>query len=592
MAGASARVAARAPARSWAIGLPAMALTGITLLGAALRLYSLARVPGNPFYDAAVRSMTLSWHNFFFAAFEPSGRIAVDKPPVDLWLQVASVKLLGFNSLALKLPEALAGTASVPLLYDVVRRVFGRGAGLASALALAVLPVTVLTSRSDTMDTVMMLLILAAAWLVVRAAQTGRSRFLYVAAAVMGVAFNVKLLEALLPLPALALLYLIASPHRPWRRVGDLVAAALVFVALSLSWVVAVSAAPAASRPYPLGSSNGSVWNSVFVFDGTHRLGLTGRPTDARGVDAGASPARLVVRSRSDVGVRTGSELVPAFLFGGAALLLALAAAGAGDPLRRGFAVALALWLCAGFVAFSSVGRLETRYLEALTPAIAAALGIGVAAAVGSIGRVRGVRLALGAAVAAAAGYAIYISGDAPGPRLVVAAAAAAALVLLAARRAPARLPLATLCLAVALTVPVFTSVGIIRDDATAAAKGTRMPPREVAALDSYLTSHQNGARYEVATLNAWQAAPLIARAGRPVIVMTNVNRQPLIRVRALRHAVRAHELRFALLGARCRPPGRGHARLQCPPAARWARSHGQPVRIAGRHMGLYRIGG
>ena len=61
----------------------------------ALRVYDLARVPGNPFYDAAVRSMGLSWHNFFFAAFEPSGRLAVDKPPIDLWLQVRASRRSG-----------------------------------------------------------------------------------------------------------------------------------------------------------------------------------------------------------------------------------------------------------------------------------------------------------------------------------------------------------------------------------------------------------------------------------------------------------------------------------------------------------------
>src|SRR4051812_10745853 len=134
----AARVTARPWTSSLSIGPPALAVATITAFGAALRLYGLARVPANPFYDAAVRSMALSWHNFFFAAFEPAGRVAVDKPPFDLWLQVASVKVLGFNSLALKLPEALAGTASVPLLYDLVRRVFGRGAGLAAGLALAV----------------------------------------------------------------------------------------------------------------------------------------------------------------------------------------------------------------------------------------------------------------------------------------------------------------------------------------------------------------------------------------------------------------------------------------------------------------------
>ena len=118
----------------------------ITCWPAALRLCSLGGRPGQPVlrrgraeHVAAPGTTSSSRRS------SPAGRLAVDKPPVDLWLQVASVKLLGFNSLALKLPEALAGTPSVPLLYDLVRRVFGRGAGLASALALAVLPVTVLT---------------------------------------------------------------------------------------------------------------------------------------------------------------------------------------------------------------------------------------------------------------------------------------------------------------------------------------------------------------------------------------------------------------------------------------------------------------
>src|SRR6266516_5005032 len=192
--------AARTFAPVW---IRTVALAGIVCLAAGLRLASLRSVPNNLFYDAAVRSMAQSWHNFFYAAFEPGGRVAIDKPPIDLWLQVASVKLLGFNSFALKLPEALAGTAAIPLIYALVRRLFGTGAGLVSALALAVLPITVLTSRSDTMDTLMMTLVLVAAWLVVRAVETNRSRYLFAAAAVMGIDFNVKLFEALLPVPAL-----------------------------------------------------------------------------------------------------------------------------------------------------------------------------------------------------------------------------------------------------------------------------------------------------------------------------------------------------------------------------------------------------
>src|ERR1700704_4866672 len=117
------------------VGSPALAVLLVTAIALALRLVSLADVPGNPYYDAAVRSMGRSWHNFFFAAFEPSARLGLDKPPVDLWFQVASTKVFGFHSFSLKLPEALAGAAAVPLLFDLVRRLFGTTAGLASALA-------------------------------------------------------------------------------------------------------------------------------------------------------------------------------------------------------------------------------------------------------------------------------------------------------------------------------------------------------------------------------------------------------------------------------------------------------------------------
>src|SRR4029077_6849170 len=94
-----------------------VAVALLTLGAAILRLVHIGKVAPDPFYDAAIRSMGLSWHKFFFGAFEPGGSVSIDKPPVDLWLQVASVKVLGFSSSTLKLPEALAGTAAVPLLF-------------------------------------------------------------------------------------------------------------------------------------------------------------------------------------------------------------------------------------------------------------------------------------------------------------------------------------------------------------------------------------------------------------------------------------------------------------------------------------------
>jgi 4-amino-4-deoxy-L-arabinose transferase-like glycosyltransferase len=270
----------------------------LVVAGAAvLRLTYLGQVAGNPFYDAAVHTMSQSWHAFLFGALDPSGGVSVDKPPVDLWLQVASVKVLGFTPTALKLPQALAGIASVALLFDVIRRVFGRGPGLAAAAALAVLPVAVLTARSDTMDTAMGFLVLLAAWFVVRALETRRVAWLLGAGVAVGLAFNVKLFQALLPLPALALLWLAGPPLTPPRRIAAATAAMLVAALVGFAWITPVALTPAAARPYPIGSTDGSIWNLVFVFNGVDRL--HGRPvTTPDTLPPGSRVSAAIVRSQ------------------------------------------------------------------------------------------------------------------------------------------------------------------------------------------------------------------------------------------------------------------------------------------------------
>jgi len=102
---------------------------------------------GNTYYAAAVRSMGHSWRNFFFGAFDPGGFITVDKPPLALWFQTLSTKVFGFSSWSLLLPGALAGAASVALLWVIVRRRFGTTAATAAASALALSPITVAVNR-------------------------------------------------------------------------------------------------------------------------------------------------------------------------------------------------------------------------------------------------------------------------------------------------------------------------------------------------------------------------------------------------------------------------------------------------------------
>jgi len=109
---------------------PRLPLPALLLLAAGLNLWGLElNGYANEYYSAAVRSMSTSWHAFLYGSFDASGVMTVDKPPLALWIQVASVKVFGFHPLAMLIPQALMGVAAVGLTYDLVRRRFGAAGG-------------------------------------------------------------------------------------------------------------------------------------------------------------------------------------------------------------------------------------------------------------------------------------------------------------------------------------------------------------------------------------------------------------------------------------------------------------------------------
>jgi 4-amino-4-deoxy-L-arabinose transferase-like glycosyltransferase len=601
------------------------ALATITAAAAALRLIAIGDVRPDPFYDAAVRSMEMSWHNFFFGAFEPAASVSIDKPPVDLWLQVVSVKLFGFSNTALKLPEALAGTVAVPLLFAAVRRMWSTTAGLAAAVALAVLPLDVITSRSDTMDGVMMALIVLALLLILRACDTGRSRWLLAGAAVMGLAFDVKILESLVALPALALIALLAFPAPPAQRVLKLAAAGAVYVVVALAWLSATLLAPAHDRPWAIGSTNGSAWNAVFVFNGSDRLGGTSpepqgaafQPGHAYPVTTQAqrdavpivtpSPTRLLARVGPLSGERLGIELLAALLLGIPALVWGVlrrrAIAADGDEeddddwhglsRRSPLAVAagLGLWLLTGVVLFSHMARLHPRYVEGLLPAVGAVLGIGAAWASESRGRLRPVVLAV--SLAAVVFYGQRLLYGTTSEFWISLASALGALALAAIARwpgtpsrvrsaiAPAGVLALTLC--AILAIPVGTDITAIDEHVSDAGYVGALPADQQRVLSTYLRAHQGAARYEVAAQSATQIGSLIVQDARPIVVLTSYNGRVFTSVDKLKRLIAAGEVRYAFLNSPCpRPPVASDPACSAP--ARWIREHATDV---SRNVGL-----
>jgi 4-amino-4-deoxy-L-arabinose transferase-like glycosyltransferase len=642
----------KAPSRNvqWAV-------VGLITLGAAvLRLAQISKVPPDPFYDAAVRSMTLSWHNFFFGAFEPRASVSIDKPPVDLWLQVISVKLLGFSATTLKLPEALAGIAAVPLLFEAVRRLWSPLAGIAAAAALAVLPVEVITARSDTMDGVMMLLCVVALLLIARALETGRTGWLLAGAAALGLAFDVKLLESLVALPGLALLAALGLPGSLRRRALQVTAAGALYVVVALAWLGATLIAPASDRPWAIGSTNGSAWNAAFVFNGKDRI--SGKSPEPSGTvyEPGhvyptatqsqrdhipilpPSPTRLLTRVGPLSGQRLGMEVLIGLILGIPALILGVrgppdtledekdkeeedrvapldpavggrqaseSAAARRLRIRRATAAGLGMWMLTGLVLFSHMARLHPRYVEGFTPAVAALLGIGLAWACTSRGRIALAALAI--AMVVTVYYAERLLFGTPGVWWVVLLGGVAAVALGAVariggaargRRAGMTVTAAGALLAAlvaVLAVGVKTDVTSIRDNVSDAGFVGQLPADVEGPMSEYLLAHRRGAKYEVAAESATQIGSLIVKDALPIAVLTTYNGRVYDWVGKLKRMIAAGQVRYAYLSTFCSHPRASSVNAACAEPVLWIREHGTDVsHQAGLPRGktLYRLPG
>ena len=253
------------------------------LLAAVVYLWNLASTGyANTYYSAAAQAASQSWSAMFFGSIDAANFITVDKPPVALWVMGLSVRLLGLSPFAVLLPEALAGIASVLVLHATVRRSFGPVAALVAGVGFALTPVAALMFRYNNPDAVLTLLLVAAAWALVRGLGDERLRWPILAGALVGFAFLTKYLQAYVVLPAFAVTYLVAARGDVRRRLVGLAAAGVAVAASSSWWVAIVEILPAASRPYIGGSSNNSALDLVLGYDGLGRIFGGGGPGGRR----------------------------------------------------------------------------------------------------------------------------------------------------------------------------------------------------------------------------------------------------------------------------------------------------------------------
>jgi 4-amino-4-deoxy-L-arabinose transferase-like glycosyltransferase len=260
----------------------------IMALSFGLHMYNIESIgDANAYYTAAVKSMLQSWSNFFFVAAEPGGSVTVDKPPLGLWIEAVFAYFLGVSGFSVSLPNILAGVFGIPLLYAMVKKYMGELAGLIAAFVMAITPVFVATNRNNTMDGLLVFFLLLAAWAFIKATESGKLTWLLLGAFIVGLGFNIKMMQAFLPLPAFYALYFFGSKTGWLRKIINLGIATVLLIVVSLSWAVVVDLTPADSRPYIGSSGNNTVMGLIFGHNGISRLESNGGP----GGDGGALPS-------------------------------------------------------------------------------------------------------------------------------------------------------------------------------------------------------------------------------------------------------------------------------------------------------------
>ncbi|MET0237615.1 MAG: glycosyltransferase family 39 protein, partial [Kibdelosporangium sp.] len=423
---------------------------------------------GNTYYTAAVKSMSSNFENFLFGSFDPAGVVTVDKPPLAFWPQVISGWIFGFGNWAVLLPQVIEGIAAIFLLHRTVRMWAGENAALTAALVLALTPITVVTNRTNNTDTMLVLMLVAAAYAFTRAMKVvepkSRTKWLWFAAFLIGCGFLAKMLAAWIVVPAFFAAYL-AGSKAPWRRkVFDLAGAAVVLLVSSLWWVAVVDLWPG-EKPYIGGSTDGSALDLILGYNGLGRVfggegpgaggGPRGGPGGGEVIFGGAGGpggANLAFGGESGVGRMFGASVGGQISWLLPLALIALGVAGMigfrrfrgfvpADTTRRAGWTLWGAWLVVNALVFSfQEGIFHPYYTTVMAPAIGAIIGAGGVWAVKMYREPKGLSwVILPASVAVAAAWAwVLISRDTSWNgwlRTAVPAVAVVAIVVLALRK-------------------------------------------------------------------------------------------------------------------------------------------------------------
>ncbi len=231
----------------------------------------------------------------------------------------------------------------------------------------------------------------------------------------VGLGFNVKMLQAFMVLPAFYLVYLLSPANKMGKKLVHLCIATVLLLVVSFSWAAVVDMTPADQRPYVGSSQTNSVIELIFGYNGIQRVlpggspmgtamsggvpapgGLEGMPegipeAPGPGNGPGEMPAGGFMGPGGEGGEAGIFRLFNPQMAGQISWLLPLAILGfiaawavmrrREDARKKRLSLYLwGMWLLPMMAYFSIAGFFHRYYLVMMAPAIAALCGIGLAA--------------------------------------------------------------------------------------------------------------------------------------------------------------------------------------------------------------------
>ncbi len=167
------------------------------------------------------------------------------KPPLYYWLIAAASKATGgeVTALSTRIPSVVMGLASILLTYLLGRLLWSRAAGFLGACAFATCALTLYLSRRGSIDTTLTAFTALALYAFARNAFLERPRYLWDLLFMIACALAVLSkgpVGLIIPLGTAIFFSIVAGRKRAVtaRYIAGVAAAALVFFAITLSWVI------------------------------------------------------------------------------------------------------------------------------------------------------------------------------------------------------------------------------------------------------------------------------------------------------------------------------------------------------------------